>query len=287
MEIVEKISDLRERIEKVKKENKIVGFVPTMGYLHEGHLSLVKRAREECDFVVVSIFVNPTQFGPGEDYEIYPRDLKRDAELLEREKVELLFYPSEKEMYPENFLTWVEVEKFSEVLEGKFRPGHFRGVCTVVLKLFNIVLPDKSYFGWKDAQQLIIIKKMVRDLNIPVEIIGCPTVREKDGLAASSRNVYLKEQEREKALCLWKSLQKIKELVELKGIRETSTLIEEGKKIIEKEEGVELQYLEVVDIENLEKIENLDRDALIAGAIKIGKVRLIDNIRFINGRIEC
>lgn len=278
MKICKKINEVREEIKKIKKEDKIIGFIPTMGYLHDGHISLIKRAKQECDYIVVSIFVNPTQFGPGEDFERYPRDIERDIKILENEKVDILFNPNVEEIYKEDFKTWVYVSEYSEILEGKFRPGHFKGVCTVVLKLFNIIQPDKAYFGWKDAQQLIIVKKMVEDLNIPVEIIGCGTVREKDGLAASSRNVYLNEKERKKALCLYKALRKIEDLIKNKKIYESKILIEEGKKIIEKENGVELQYLEIVKISDLKIVEKVEKDVLILGAIKIGNVRLIDNI---------
>ncbi|MCM8807300.1 MAG: pantoate--beta-alanine ligase [Candidatus Omnitrophica bacterium] len=277
MKILKKINDVRSEIKMAKAEGKIIGFVPTMGYLHQGHISLIRKAKEECEYVVVSIFVNPTQFGPKEDFNRYPRNLERDIKILKDEKVNLLFAPETEEMYKEGFKSWVYVEELSEILEGKFRPGHFKGVCTVVLKLFNIVQPDKAYFGWKDAQQLIIIKKMVEDLNIPVEIIGCPTIRESDGLACSSRNVYLSEKEREKALCLYKALKKIEELIKKEKIYDCKVLIKEGEKII-KEEGVELQYLEIVKIDNLKKLEKIEKDAIILGAIKIGDVRLIDNL---------
>ena len=280
MKILQKIEEVKREIRRIKQKGKKIGFVPTMGYLHQGHLSLIKKAGEECDYIVVSIFVNPTQFGPREDYRRYPRDLKRDFSILKKENVNLVFVPGVKEMYPEGFKTWVIVEDFSERLEGKFRPGHFRGVCTVVLKLFNIVEPDRAYFGWKDAQQLIIIKKMVKDLNISVDVIGCPTVREKDGLAASSRNTYLSLEERKKALCLYKSLQKIKEMVEFESIKDTDILLREGRKIIERTKGVELQYLEAVDLKSLNPVKKIKKGVMVVGAIKIGKVRLIDNIIF-------
>ena len=278
MKILKKINEVRDEIKKVKKENKIIGFVPTMGYLHEGHISLIKKAKEECDYVVVSIFVNPTQFCPGEDFDRYPRDIERDIKILENEKVDLLFNPNIEEMYKKEHKTWVIVDEISDIYEGKFRPGHFKGVCTVVIKLFNIVQPDKAYFGWKDFQQLIIIKKMVDDLNIPVEIIGCPTIREKDGLAASSRNVYLNEEERKKALCLYKALKKIEEMIKNEKIYECEILIKEGRKIIEEEEGVEIQYLDIVSMDNMKKLEKIEGKAVIIGAIKIGNIRLIDNL---------
>jgi len=278
MKILKKINEVRDEIKKVKKENKIIGFVPTMGYLHEGHISLIKKAKEECDYVVVSIFVNPTQFCPGEDFDRYPRDIERDIKILENEKVDLLFNPDIEEMYKKEHKTWVIVDEISDIYEGKFRKGHFKGVCTVVIKLFNIVQPDKAYFGWKDFQQLIIIKKMVEDLNIPVEIIGCPTIREEDGLAASSRNVYLNEKERKKALCLYKALKKIEEMIKKEKIYECEILIKEGRKIIEEEEGVEIQYLDIVSMDNMKKLEKIEGKAVIIGAIKIGNVRLIDNL---------
>ncbi|MCM8818395.1 MAG: pantoate--beta-alanine ligase [Candidatus Omnitrophica bacterium] len=278
MKILKKIKDIRKEIGKIKKEGKIIGFVPTMGYLHKGHISLIRKAKKQSDYVVVSIFVNPTQFGPEEDFERYPRDIKRDIEILKNEKVDLLFNPEVDEMYKEDFKTWVYVDEFSEIFEGKFRPGHFKGVCTVVLKLFNIIQPDKAYFGWKDAQQLIIIKKMVNDLNIPVKIIPCPTIREEDGLASSSRNVYLDERERSKALCLYRALKRIEQLVKKEKIYNREILLKEGRTIIEKEENVELQYLEMVKINDLKKVEKVEKGTIILGAIKIGKIRLIDNL---------
>jgi len=278
MEIVKKVEEVRAKIKEVKKKGEITGFVPTMGYLHKGHISLIKRAKEECDFVSVSIFVNPTQFGPGEDFDRYPRDFGRDKKILEDENVDLLFFPEVEEMYPPDFKTYVNVEKYSEILEGKFRPGHFKGVCTVVLKLLNIFQPDKAYFGWKDAQQLIIVKKMVDDLNLQCEIIECETVREEDGLACSSRNVYLNSEERKKAVCLYKALNRIEELVKKERIYDCKKLIEEGKKIIESE-NVEIQYLEIVRISDLEPVEKIEKNVIVLGAIKIGNIRLIDNIR--------
>jgi len=277
MEIFKKKEKIGEKIREIKKTGKKIGFVATMGYLHNGHISLISKAREENDIVIVSIFVNPTQFGPGEDFERYPRNVNRDIELLEKEKVDIVFIPDADEMYKKDHKAWVNVEEYSEILEGKLRKGHFRGVCTVVAKLFNIIQPDRSYFGWKDAQQLIIIKKMVDDLDIPVEIVGCPTLREKSGLAESSRNIYLTEEEKQKALCLYKALKKIEEMAK-KGEKNTKKLIEEGKKIILSTGGVELQYLEIVNIENLQPVEKIDNNTIVLGAIKIGNVHLIDNI---------
>lgn len=280
MKLIKTIKQVRKEVEEAKKKGKTVGFVPTMGYLHKGHISLVKKAKKESDYVVVSIFVNPTQFGEGEDYNVYPRDLNKDLTLLKKEKVDVVFNPEANEMYEKDFLTFVEVNGFSEKLEGKYRQGHFKGVCTVVLKLFNIVSPDRAYFGWKDAQQLIIIKEMVKDLNLQVKIIGIQTVREKDGLAASSRNIYLSTKERETAICLYKSLLKMKETVISKGIKNSGTVLAEGLKIIKKHHKVELQYLEAVDIGNLKPVKEIRKGVMIAGAIKIGKVKLIDNIVF-------
>ena len=278
MEIAKKISEIREAVKAMKKQDVTIGFVPTMGYLHKGHLSLVKHSLAECCKTVVSIFVNPTQFGPSEDYDRYPRDPVRDAELLKKEGVDLLFMPSVEEMYGKDFFTSVEVSSLAEKLEGSLRPGHFRGVCTVVCKLFNIVTPDNAYFGWKDAQQLVIIQKMVNDLNIPVKVKGCPTVRESDGLAASSRNIYISADKRKNAVALYKGLSKIKDMVENMGITATDVLLTEGRESIERFSGVELQYLEIVEMDNLNPIKKVEDRALILGAIKVSGVRLIDNM---------
>ncbi len=278
MEIAKKISEIREAVKAMKKQDVTIGFVPTMGYLHKGHLSLVKHSLAECCKTVVSIFVNPTQFGPSEDYDRYPRDPVRDAELLKKEGVDLLFMPSVEEMYGKDFFTSVEVSSLAEKLEGSLRPGHFRGVCTVVCKLFNIVTPDNAYFGWKDAQQLVIIQKMVNDLNIPVKVKGCPTVREPDGLAASSRNIYISADKRKNAVALYKGLSKIKEMVENMGITATDVLLTEGRESIERFSGVELQYLEIVEMDNLNPIKKVEDRALVLGAIKVSGVRLIDNM---------
>jgi len=278
MEIVKKISEIREAVKAMKKQDVTIGFVPTMGYLHKGHLSLVKHSLAECCKTVVSIFVNPTQFGPSEDYDRYPRDPVRDAELLKKEGVDLLFMPSVEEMYGKDCFTSVDVSTLAEKLEGSLRPGHFRGVCTVVCKLFNIVTPDNAYFGWKDAQQLVIIQKMVNDLNIPVKVKGCPTVREPDGLAASSRNIYISADKRKNAVALYKGLSKIKDMVENMGITATDVLLTEGRKSIERFSGVELQYLEIVEMDNLNPIKKVEDRALVLGAIKVSGVRLIDNM---------
>lgn len=253
------------------------GFVPTMGYLHEGHLSLVRRARAENDRVAVSIFVNPTQFGPHEDYNRYPRDLERDLRLLEPLGVDLVFAPSVEEMYPPGFQTWVIVEEVSRPLEGAARPGHFRGVATVVTKLFNIIQPDRAYFGQKDAQQAVVIRQMVRDLNIPVEIVVCPTVREPDGLAMSSRNTYLSPEERQAATVLFRALQAAKAHYE-KGERDAERLREVMREVIRAEPLARLDYVSVAHPETLQELSYVEGPALLSLAVYIGKTRLIDNI---------
>jgi pantoate--beta-alanine ligase len=255
-----------------------VGFVPTMGYLHEGHLSLVRRARSECQHVVVSIFVNPTQFGPGEDYQRYPRDEARDLALLEREGVDLVFVPSAAEMYPEGFATWVEVSgPLTERLEGASRPGHFRGVATVVLKLFNLVQPHRAYFGEKDAQQLLVVRRMVADLNLPVEIVPCPTVREPDGLAMSSRNVYLSPEERTQALALSRALELARRLVREEGLRDAAELRRRLEDFLRRSPGVGLDYVSVAHPETLAELERIEGPALVLLAARVGPARLIDN----------
>jgi len=281
-EILADISLVRNKIREWKKQGLSVGFVPTMGALHIGHESLIKKAREENDRVVVSIFVNPIQFGPNEDFEKYPRQLDADCKMCVKNKVELIFAPTPQIMYPEknnssdgDITTVVPPISFQDKLCGKSRPGHFNGVATVVLKLFNIVQPDRAYFGQKDAQQLIIIKKMVKDLDIPVEVIGCPIIRESDGLACSSRNTYLSLSERENALCLSKVLFKISELFD-SGVTDVNYALSEATKILNK--NIDLEYLEVLDFKNLKKIDTLKNDTIILIAAKINKVRLIDNI---------
>jgi len=277
MEILKKKSQVRELVNRERSKKQIIGFVPTMGYLHQGHLSLIKKAKNDGCFTIVSIFVNPLQFGPSEDFQRYPRDTERDLKLLKEANADAVFIPSNEEMYNSNHLTFVNVSKLSEKLEGSFRPGHFAGVCTVCVKLFNIVQPDRAYFGWKDAQQLIIIRKMVRDLDFNISIVPVATVREEDGLAASSRNVYLSPDQRKKALVLSRALQKIEQMIKFESIIDANLLIEEGKKII-KSEDVELQYLEAVELENLERVEKIRKNTGILGAIKVGNVRLIDNL---------
>ncbi|MCS7250970.1 MAG: pantoate--beta-alanine ligase [Anaerolineae bacterium] len=253
------------------------GFVPTMGYLHEGHLSLIRRARAENDHVAVSIFVNPTQFGPREDYDRYPRDLNRDLRLLEPLEVDLVFAPSVEEMYPPGFQTWVIVEEVSRPLEGAARPGHFRGVATVVTKLLNIVQPDRAYFGQKDAQQVVVIRRMVQDLNIPVEIVVCPTVREPDGLAMSSRNTYLNPAERRAATVLFRALQAAKTRYE-HGERDAERLREAMREVIRAEPLARLDYVSVADPETLQELAQVEDRALLSLAVYIGEARLIDNL---------
>ncbi|MCM8801441.1 MAG: pantoate--beta-alanine ligase [Candidatus Omnitrophica bacterium] len=276
MKIIRKINTLRRLIKKVKQDKKTIGFVPTMGALHEGHLKLIQQARKENDFVVVSIFVNPTQFGPKEDFKKYPRNLKQDAFLCRKEGVDVIFYPDIKQMYPEGFKTYVKVNDLSNLLCGRFRPGHFRGVTTVVTKLFNIVNPDLAYFGQKDAQQAIIIKRMVLDLNIPIKIKVIPIVRDKDGLALSSRNVYLNPQERKDAVILYQSLRLAKKMVKA-GILETKKIIKKIKQLIHTKKTARIQYISIVDLENLKPISRIKDKGLLAMAVYIGDTRLIDN----------
>ena len=277
MELVRKISEMQGISDRLRKEGKRIGFVPTMGYLHDGHISLVRKAKDLCDSVVVSIFVNPTQFGPGEDFQRYPRDEEGDRTKLEKEGTDFLFIPEPGEMYPLGYQTDVRVTELSKGLCGDFRPVHFKGVATVVAKLFNIVIPHVAVFGEKDYQQLLVIKRMVEDLNFDVEIIPGVTVREEDGIAMSSRNSYLSPEERRRATVLYRSLKKGKELFE-SGERRVSVLSNAVKETIESVDGVSLQYVEIRDAETLERIENVSRPAVIAVAAMVGSVRLIDNI---------
>lgn len=253
-----------------------VGFVPTMGYLHEGHLALIRHAKEECDSVVVSIFVNPTQFGPNEDLAKYPRDLERDLRLIEPLGVDLVWTPTAEVMYPPGYQTWVEVEAVTRPLEGAMRPGHFRGVTTVVAKLFNAVQPHKAYFGQKDAQQAAVIRRMTLDLNFPIEIVVCPTVREADGLAMSSRNVYLSPEQRKAATVLFRSLSAAKELYE-SGERNAEALRRKMKEVLAAEPLAQVQYVSCADYDTLEELSEVRGKALLSMAVFIGKTRLIDN----------
>lgn len=277
MLICETIAGIREFVAKEKAAGKTVGFVPTMGYLHDGHLSLVRRAQEECGSVVVSIFVNPMQFGPKEDLSVYPRDFDRDCNMLLECGVDALFYPGGEEIYPAGFCSAVEVAGLSECLCGKSRPGHFRGVATVVTKLFNIVQPHRSYFGQKDAQQVLVIKRMVQDFNMPLEVIAVPTAREPDGLAMSSRNVYLTTDQREKAVVLIKTLKAAAKAVS-SGERDVSSLVAMAERMINEVEGAQIDYVEIRSWPDLNKLEVVEGPSLMALAVKFDKTRLIDNI---------
>lgn len=279
MRVVEKIKDVRATVKEWKAKGLKVGFVPTMGYLHEGHESLIKKASEENDRVVVSIFVNPIQFGPKEDLSTYPRDLDRDSKVCKSAGADIIFHPENEEMYFKDFSTFVDMNGLTAELCGKSRPTHFRGVCTVVTKLFNIVAPDRAYFGEKDAQQLAVIKRMVRDLNIDVEIIGCPIVREKDGLAKSSRNTYLSVEERNAATILNKSLTVAKEKIKA-GERNSAAIIKLIEETINSEKLAKIDYIEVVDSLSMEKVERIEKAVLVAIAVFIGKTRLIDNFTY-------
>lgn len=274
MRAIETIVDMREARRKLQG---MAGFVPTMGYLHEGHLALVRRARVENDFVVVSIFINPAQFGPQEDFQRYPRDIPRDMTLLEREEVDLVFIPSVEEMYPAGFSTYVEGGRLTKRLEGAFRPTHFRGVTTVVAKLFNIIEPSKAYFGQKDAQQALVVEKMVEDLNMNLEIVVVPTVREADGLAMSSRNSCLNAEERRVAAILWKSLCLAEELW-AQGERDANRVRGEMTKLIESQPLASIGYVSIADARCLEELEEIWPRALVSLAVQIGSVRLIDNV---------
>ena len=261
----------------LKKKGKTIGFVPTMGYFHEGHLSLMRIAKRKADVLVVSLFVNPTQFGPKEDFKKYPRDLRRDKKLLKELECDYLFYPRMNDMYPQRYETYVELEKSTKILEGGFRPEHFKGVTTIVAKLFNIVLPDVAVFGQKDFQQAVVIKKMVKDLNFPVKIIVAPTIREKSGLALSSRNSYLSEEEKKQALSLFESLNLAKNLIKA-GERNSNIVKDKMRKLIRREPEARIDYISINDSETLEPLEKIKGNILISLAVKIGKTRLIDNI---------
>jgi len=275
MELAKTIKSVRSLVKAARSKDKKIGFVPTMGALHIGHILLIEAARKNTDFVVVSIFVNPTQFGPGEDFEKYPRPLDADLEICKKAGADVVFAPSAKEMYPAENLTWVNVEKLAAPLCGCSRPGHFRGVATVCAKLFNIVAPDTAFFGQKDAQQVAVVKKMAADLNIPLEIVVCPTVREKNGLAISSRNRYLTAQEKKDAASIYKSLRKCEQMVK-QGIRETEPIIAGMRKILSPVCSIE--YISIVDAQTLQNLDKIAGPAIAAVAVKIGSTRLIDNI---------
>jgi pantoate--beta-alanine ligase len=274
MQIVKTIAEMKALRQQLKGA---VGFVPTMGYLHEGHLALVKEARIENPNVIVSIYVNPTQFGPREDFGAYPRDLDRDLESLKGGKVDIVFTPSDEEMYPSEFSSWVDVEKVTERLEGASRPGHFRGVATVVAKLFNIVQPTRAYLGQKDAQQVVVIKKMVADLNMGVKIVVVPTLRESDGLAMSSRNIYLSSKERRAATILFKALTLARQLVNA-GEKDAASIRRQMASLVQKEPLAKIDYVSIADPDTLEELNLLDRPAVASLAVRMGKTRLIDNM---------
>ena len=276
MKIVSTVNDVRSTVKEWKKNGLKVGLVPTMGFLHEGHLSLIKKAVAENDKVIVSVFVNPTQFGPNEDFEAYPRDLNKDAALCEEAGADLIFHPEPEEMYPDGFCSSVNMTGLTDALCGKSRPIHFQGVCTVVSKLFNIAAPDNAYFGEKDAQQLAIIKRMVKDLNFDIKITGCPIIREEDGLAKSSRNTYLNPEERQAALVLSKAVKCGRSLVE-GGEKDSAVILKEMKSIIENEPLARIDYVEIVDMNTMRNIDKVKGDVLCAMAVYIGKTRLIDN----------
>jgi pantoate--beta-alanine ligase len=277
MKIIRTIDEMRKASRAARSQGQRLGFVPTMGALHEGHLALVRAAKAQSDIVAASVFVNPLQFGPKEDLAKYPRSFERDCELLQKEGVEFLFSPSVEEMYPAQSITYVNVEGLSEKLDGKSRPGHFRGVTTVVAKLFHIVEPDLAFFGQKDAAQIAIIRRMVRDLNLPVEIVVYPIVREPDGLAMSSRNAYLDAQQRKSALVLHRSLLYVQELF-YQGERTSAKLIGAGKEIFGEEPSVRLDYFEIVNPETLDAVAEITQRTLVAVAAYVGSTRLIDNV---------
>lgn len=277
MQVARTVREVRAWMKLARADGKTVGFVPTMGYFHEGHLNLMRRAKAECDLCVVSLFVNPTQFGPSEDYQRYPRDFARDAAMAESVGVDLLFAPEVEEMYPEGYQTYVEVTEITRRLEGAARPGHFRGVATVCTKLFNIVQADRAYFGKKDYQQLRVIQRMVRDLNIPIEIVPCETVREPDGLAMSSRNVYLKPDERRAATVLYRALCAGRDAI-LAGERDGEKVQLLVESVIATEPLVKTEYVDVADAESLEPLTELKGEVLISLAARVGVARLIDNI---------
>jgi pantoate--beta-alanine ligase len=277
MNVIDSIAGMRSACAQARAAGKKLGFVPTMGALHEGHLSLVRAARERCDVVAASIFVNPTQFAPNEDFAKYPRTLERDSELLQHEHVDLLFTPTKEEMYPPGAVTFVEVRDLSDRLCGKSRPGHFRGVATIVNKLFNIVQPDFAFFGQKDAAQAAIIRRMVRDLDLAVNVVVCSIVREADGLAMSSRNAYLSATDREQAAVLSRALRKAESLYR-GGERDPKKLIDSARRIFAEQPEVAVEYIEIVDPGTLETVRDLSHPALVAVAARVGSTRLIDNI---------
>jgi pantoate--beta-alanine ligase len=277
MKIAKTIEQVRTLVKAARSRGKKIGFVPTMGALHIGHVSLIEAAAKRADFVVVSIFVNPTQFGPGEDFEKYPRPLEDDLQICRKSGVALVFVPSAEQMYGGENLTWVNVSKLTEPLCGRFRPGHFRGVTTVCAKLFNIVQPDFACFGWKDAQQAIVVRRMVADLKMPLEIVICPTVRESSGLAVSSRNKYLTAQQKKDAAVIYKSLQKCRQMLE-SGITKAEAIINQMRNVLSRVPSIEIEYISIVDAETLDVVEKIEKTVIAAVAVKLGSTRLIDNI---------
>jgi pantoate--beta-alanine ligase len=277
MEVAKTIESVTVLVKAARGHGRKIGFVPTMGALHIGHVSLIEAAARQTDFVVVSIFVNPTQFGPGEDFEKYPRPIEGDLEICREQGVDLVFAPTRAEMYPGENLTWVTVEELAEPLCGQFRPGHFRGVATVCAKLFNIVQPDVAFFGQKDAQQALVIKRMVADLNMPLEIVVCPTVREPDGLAMSSRNQYLSPSRRKDAAYIYKSLQKCQQMID-QGIKDVHRINAEMQEILNQAPSMKIEYVSIVDAETLQSVDRVAGKIIAAVAVKIGSTRLIDNI---------
>jgi len=277
MQVAETIESIRSVVKAARSDGKKIGFAPTMGALHIGHISLIEAAVKTCDFVVVSIFVNPTQFGPSEDLEKYPRPFEDDLEVCRKAGVDVVFAPTGKQIYPGENLTWVNVEKLTEPLCGHFRLGHFRGVTTICAKLFNIIGPDVAFFGQKDAQQAIVIKQMTADLNMPLEIVICPTVREPDGLAVSSRNQYLTGEQRKDATYVYKSLQKCQQMIDT-GITDTQKIVVEMRKVLQQASSIQIEYVSIVDAETLANIEQVAGKVLAAVAVRIGSARLIDNI---------
>lgn len=278
MQIVKRVAEMQSLCRELRRGGALLGFVPTMGALHEGHLSLVRRARTECDVVAASIFVNPLQFGPGEDLARYPQTFEEDRKALEAERVDVLFAPSAEEMYPQGSTTKITVSQIGDRLDGASRPGHFTGVATVVAKLFHVVGPKRAYFGQKDAAQLAVLRQMVRDLNFDVELVGCPIVRDLDGLALSSRNKYLNATERENALVLHRTLLRMERMI-AEGARESSALVQGGMEILNDAPGIRVDYLDIVDADTLLPVASVETGTLVAVAAYVGNTRLIDNFR--------
>lgn len=276
MKLITSLKEMRVFSDDAQRVGKSIAFVPTMGYLHDGHASLLKKGRELGDMLVMSIFVNPVQFGPGEDFASYPRDLKKDLALAEANKADCVFNPAADEMYPHGFQTYIEIERLDKRLCGLSRPGHFRGVVTVVMKLFNIVKPDIVIFGEKDFQQTVIIKRMIRDLNMDIDIVIMPIVREADGLAMSSRNNYLNKEERKAAICLYTAIMRGRDIFN-KGVKDVAIILKEVKYVIESEPLSAIEYIKVCDIDTFEDLDTIEARALLAMAVKVGKTRLIDN----------